>query len=131
MTPALDTDAAAEPVRETTDRPPTPATSEAVNRAAIEAMALAIDALHHEIAEIQAGRGGESKHDRGSRIAFLAAKAGGIYETTRKAEAARLKRMQGVTPALVLAWYRQLDRAERDHLLGELANIDARRSGLA
>lgn len=112
-------------------RPPTPATLEAVSQGALETMAAGLDAIRSQIDAIKVGTGGDSKYDAGSRIAFLAAKAGSIYEATRKADAARLKRLQGVTIPLVLAWYRQLDRAERDHLLGEFRNIDARKSGLA
>jgi hypothetical protein len=110
--------------------PPTEPTAAAVNQAAIETMAAGVDAIRAQIASIQAGTGGDSRHDAGSRIAFLAAKAGSIYEATRKAEAARQKRLEAMSPAMVLAWYRGLAQADREHIMRELLNVDSRRSGL-
>lgn len=111
--------------------PPTTApTLEGVNQGAIETMALGVDAIRAEIERVRGGKA-KSKRDPGSLIASLAAKAGAIYEATRKAEAARLKRLESITPALVLAWFRQLDRADREHLIRELSVIESRKSGLA
>lgn len=112
-------------------RPPTAATADAVNDTALEAMALSADTILDQIELIKAGRGGESKHDPASRVAFLGARAGVLFEATRKAKAARAKELSAITPALVLAWYRQLDRTERDRILSELMAVDSRRSGLA
>lgn len=114
-----------------TDLPPTEATSQAVNQAAIEAMALGVDAIRAQIDAIKRGDGGESKYDTGSRIAFLAKQAGSIYEATRKAEAARLKSLSKLSPAIVLAWYRALDASDREHIRRELEMVDAKRNGLA
>lgn len=109
----------------------TEANAAAVNEAAVAVMALAVDSLRDQIEAIRAGRGGESRHDAGSRIAFLGARAGVLFEATRKALAARAKELSVITPALVLAWYRQLDRTERERILSELHAVDSRRSGLA
>ncbi|MCA1833028.1 MAG: hypothetical protein ABR520_11200 [Mycobacteriales bacterium] len=94
-------------------------------------MALGVDAIRAEIERVRTGKLGKSKRDPGSLVASLASKAGAIYEATRKAEAARLKRLESITPALVLQWFRQLDRADREHILRELSVIESRRSGLA
>lgn len=110
--------------------PATEATAEAVNGAALATMALAVDSLRDQIAAIRNGKGGKSPHDAGSRIAFLGARAGVLFEATRKAQAARAKELSSITPANVLAWYRQLDRTERDRTLSELHAVDGRRSGL-
>jgi hypothetical protein len=118
-------DQAAEPQIERT-----PANAAAVLQAAIGVMAEGVDAIRTEIELIRAGKGGQSKHDNASRVAFLAAKAGTIGEAMRKHEAARLKRIQALSPDVVLAWYRQLDQTGREHILRELMHVDSRRSGL-
>lgn len=112
-------------------RPPTLATADAVNDAALEAMALSVDTILEQIQLIRTGKGGESKHDPASRVSFLGQRAGVLFEATRKARAARAKELSALTPALVLAWYRQLDRTERERILSELHAADSRRSGLA
>src|SRR5262249_41829663 len=112
-------------------RPRTNPTAEAVHNAALEPMAVSVDAIRDQIDEIATGKTKPSRRDPGSLIASLGAKAGAIYEATRKAEAARLKRIQSITPALVLAWFRQLDRTDREHMLRELSVIESRKSGLA
>lgn len=109
----------------------TAATPGAVLDAAIATMALAIDTIHADIVLISQGKGGDSKHDRASRVAFLATRAGAIAESMRKHEAAHLKRLEAITPTLVLAWFRQLDRTDREHILRELSVIEGRKSGLA
>jgi hypothetical protein len=106
-------------------------TAGAVLDASIDAMALAIDTIRADIELISQGKGGASRHDRASRIAYLAAKAGSIAESMRKHEAARLKRLEVITPALAIAWLRQLATAERLSFLREASQIDARKSGLA
>lgn len=112
-------------------RPRTAATAEAVNGAALETMSIAVDVIRDQIELIQAGKGGESKHDPASRISFLGQRAGVLFEATRKALAARARELSVITPALVLAWYRQLDRTERERILSELIAADSRKSGLA
>src|ERR1043166_8317449 len=100
----------------------------AVLDASIDAMALAIDTIRADIELISQGKGGASRHDRASRIAYLAAKAGSIAESMRKHEAARLKRLEVITPALAIAWLRQLAMPERLSFLREASLIDARKS---
>lgn len=112
-------------------RPPTVATADGVHTAALEAMAVGLDAIHEQIAAIRTGRVVPSRRDPGSVIASLSARAGVLFEATRKAKAARAKELSAISPALVLAWYRQLDRTERDRILSELHAVDSRRSGLA
>lgn len=112
-------------------RPRTEATIEAVSEAALRAMAMSVDAITDQIALIGAGKGGKSKHDPASRISFLGQRAAALFEPLRKERAARAKELSAITPALVLAWYRQLDRTERDRILSELHAVDSRRSGLA
>lgn len=111
--------------------PATEPTAEAVNDTALEAMALSADEILRQIKLIQAGKGGESKHDSASRVAFLGARAGVLFEATRKAKAARAKELSALTPALVLAWYRQLDKTDRERILSEMIAADSRKSGLA
>lgn len=112
-------------------RPRTEATIQAVSEAALRAMALSVDAITDQIVLITEGKGGKSKHDPASRISFLGQRAAALFEPLRKERAARAKELSVITPALVLAWYRQLDRTERDRILSELHAADSRRSGLA
>lgn len=111
-------------------RPRTKATAEAVNQAAIETMAIGVDAIRDEIEALRRGDAKANRRDPGSVIASLASKAGAIYEATRKARAAELKRLNALSPAIVLAWLRQLEAGERAQLLSEVSLIDARKSGL-
>lgn len=106
-------------------------TIESVLDASIETLSLGIDAIRGEIVKIAANKGPKSKHDKGSRIAFLTARVGSIADSIRKVEAARAKRFDDLTPAVVLAYLRSLDASERAHLLREAQAIDARKSGLA
>ena len=127
--------AAPKPAEQAPDLPPpvvrtTISTAGAVLDAAIDAMALAIDTIRADIELISQGKGGASRHDRASRIAYLATKAGSIAESMRKHEAARWKRLDVITPALAITWLRQLDQAERLSFLHEASLIDARKSGL-
>lgn len=117
------------PTKRTTAAPE--ATIEGVLNASIETLSLGINAIREEITKIAADKGSKSKHDKGSRIAFMTARVGSIADSIRKVEAARAKRFDHLTPAIVLAWLRQLDASERAQILREAEHIDAKRSGLA
>jgi hypothetical protein len=106
-------------------------TIEGVLDASIATLHLGITELRAEIELIAAGKGAKSKHDKGSRIAFLTARVGSIADSLRKVEAARAKRLDDLTPAMVLAWLRSLDASERAQFLREALRIDEARSGLA
>jgi hypothetical protein len=97
---------------------------------AIATLELGLRHLRTEIAAIAAGRAGKSKYDPASRIAFLSGGVGRIVDSLRKIESARAKRFDDLTPAMVLAWLRQLDATERLNFLREASLIDARKSGL-
>jgi hypothetical protein len=106
-------------------------TVESLLDASIETLSLGINAIRGEIVLIAAGKGPKSKHDKGSRIAYLTSRVGSIADSIRKVEAARAKRLSDLTPAIVLAYLRQLDATERAHLITEASHFDARKSGLA
>lgn len=107
------------------------ATIESVLDASIETLSLGITAIREQIELIASGKGPKSKHDKGSRIAFLTGKVGAIADSIRKIEAARAKRLDDITPAIALAWLRSLDATERAQFLREASQLDARKSGLA
>lgn len=106
-------------------------TVEMVLDASIDTLAVGLRYLRDEIEAIKAGTAKKSRHDAGSRIAFLTARVGSIADSIRKVEAARAKRLDDLTPAIVLAYLRQLDPTERQQFLSEASQIDARKSGLA
>lgn len=106
-------------------------TVENVLDASIDTLAVGLRYLRLEIEKIRAGTAAESRHDAGSRIAFLTARVGSIADSIRKVEAARAKRHDHITSAIVLAWLRQLDPDDRLNFLREASQIDARKSGLA
>src|ERR1041384_5053789 len=106
-------------------------TIESVLDDSIATLELGLQHLRAEIGLIAAGKAGKSKFDPASRIAFLSAGAGRIVDSLRKIESARARRFDDVTPALVMAWLRQLDQSERLSFLREASQIDARKSGLA
>lgn len=97
----------------------------------IVTMKLGHDAIRSEIELIIKGKAGKSKYDKASRISFHLQRLGQIAESIRKVEAARSKRLDRITPAIVLNYLRSLDASERAQLLREAQAIDARKSGLA
>ncbi len=111
--------------------PAEPATIESVLDDSIATLSLGIAAIRTEIKAITGGTAKSSKHDDASRIAFLTGKVGSIADSVRKVEAARAKRLDDITPAIVLAYLRQLDASDRGRLLREAAALDSKGSGLA
>jgi hypothetical protein len=109
---------------------PTP-TVESLLDDVIVTMKLGHDAIRSEIELIIKGKAGKSKYDKASRISFHLQRLGQIAESIRKVEAARAKRLDAVTPAMVLAFLRSLDASERAQILREATLIDSRKSGLA
>lgn len=109
----------------------TEATVEGVLKASIETLSLGIDAIQREIKLIAADKGAKSKHDKGSRIAFLTSRVGSIADSLRKVEAARAKRYDDITSSIVLNYLRGLDASERARIIREAIAIDEKRSGLA
>lgn len=107
------------------------ATIESILDASIATLSVGIDAIRDEIDLIIGGKAKKSRHDNASRIAFLTGKVGSIADSIRKVEAARAKRLDNLTPALVLAYLRQLDASDRARILREAQGIDTRKSGLA
>lgn len=106
-------------------------TIESVLDDSISTLELGLRHIRAEIEAIAAGKAKKTKHDAGSRIAFLASRVGSIADSIRKVETARAKRFDNLTPAMVIGWLRQLDPAERLSFLREASQIDARKSGLA
>ncbi len=105
-------------------------TVETVLDDSIDTLRVGLSYIRDEIEKIKTGKAAKSRHDAGSRIAFLTSRVGSIADSIRKVEAARAKRLDDLTPAIVLAYLRQLEPAERINLLREASNIDARKSGL-
>jgi len=97
----------------------------------VDILALGLRHIRAEIKAIAAGGGAKSRRDPASRIASLTARVGSIADSARKLEAARAKRNDLLTPAMVMAWLRQLHPEERADFLREASQIDARKSGLA
>ncbi len=106
-------------------------TTESVLDASIETLAMGITALRDELAAIINGTAKKTKHDKASHIAFLTQRVGAIADSLRKVEAARAKRFDDLTPAIVLAYLRQLDPTDRARLVREAQGIDTKGSGLA
>lgn len=107
------------------------ATIESILDASIETLSVGIGAIRSEIDLIIGGKAKKSRHDNASRIAFLTGKVGSIADSIRKVEAARAKRIDNLTPALVLAYLRQLETSERSQIIREAQGLDQRKSGLA
>lgn len=107
------------------------ATVENVLDESIEALRFGVEAIRAEMEKINAGKAGKSKHDKASRIAFLSQRVGAIADSVRKIEAARAKRTNTITVALVLEWFRSLSDGEQERLLRELPNQRRKGSGLA
>lgn len=105
------------------------ATVDAVLDIAIGAMHLGAVEIRSQMDKIIAGTAEKSKHDKASRLAFLAEKAGSIADSARKVEAARHKRLTGLTRQLVVAWFRtQLTAPEQEQVLRELAGANEGRN---
>lgn len=83
-----------------------------------------LDAISHEIGQIRSGVSESDRHDPASRIAFLTAKVGSIADSVRKVEAARSRRVEKLTKAIVMAWFRQLDPSERASMMREVRRLD-------
>ena len=97
----------------------------------LDALRFGVEAIRVEMQKIKAGTAGKSKHDKASRIAFLSQRVGAIADSVRKIEAARAKRTNTITKALVLEWFRSLTDGEQERLLRELPNQRRKGSGLA
>src|SRR5690348_10782839 len=104
-------------------------TIESVLDDAIDTLNLGLTHLRTEIGKIAAGKAKKTRHDPASRIAFLTGKVGAIVDSARKVEGARAKRLEKLTPAMVLEYLRSLDAAERAHILREAQHFDTKRSG--
>ena len=110
---------------------PTEITVEDVLDGAIATLKLGLDKIREEIELIASGKAAKSRHDDASRIAFLTSRVGSIADSVRKVEAARSKRLDDLTPAIVLSYLRGLDASERAQIVREANHIDTRRSGLS
>lgn len=112
-------------------RPAIKPTVESLLDDSISTLALGITEIRGEIEKIAAGKAAKSRHDNASRIAYLTGKVGSIADSIRKVEAARAKRLDNLTPALVLAYLRQLEASDRARIIREAQGIDTKGSGLA
>jgi hypothetical protein len=82
-------------------------------------------ALRVELEGIVKGKGADSKHDKGSRIAFLMARIGSVAEQVRKIEAARRSRIESLTLPMVVAFLRG-DPDARAKVAREIHSMDSR-----
>lgn len=112
-----------------TTTPTTTPTSDSVLDDALLTLNEGLGGLRTEIAKIRDGTAVANGHDPASRIAFLTGKVGAIADSIRKVESARAKRVAGLTPSLVLAWFRQLDPSEQQQFLASLTG-DGQRKGI-
>lgn len=108
-----------------TDRRPT--TPEEVNACILNE---SLGAILDEIRGIRAGKIDTAPHDPMTRVAWLGQRATSMMAEQRKVEASRRKHTEGITRALVIAFARKLEPAERAQLVRDLQDIDARRSSL-
>jgi len=89
-------------------------------------------ALHGRILAIAKKlQGAKYNQKDASHLAWLTKQAAQVMGEVRKLDEAERKRLQQLTPALVLAWLRQLDASERARILREAEGQEARGSGLA
>lgn len=96
-----------------------------------EAIAIeSLEAIQKEIRGIATKKIKPKGHDPASRIAWLASKASAISAEQRKSEALNRRTLDALTPAQVLAWFRRLEREERQQLLAEVEQIDQEGSAL-
>jgi len=114
--------------RDASDEKPT---AETVLDTTIDGLHRGAEYLRGRMDMIIDGKGGKSKFDPESRVAHLMTKLGSVADSVRKAEAARAKRLDAITSAMVVAWFRALDPTERQRLVRELQQLDSKRSGLA
>ena len=113
-------------------RPQKPtASAETLLDSSLDTLRFGLQALDKEIRLIAAGKAEENRHDPASRIAYLTQRVGAIADSVRKVEAARAKRLDAVTPATVLAWFRSLPRPDQAGILRELGELATTRSGLS
>ena len=66
-----------------------------------------------------------------SNLATTLTKLASVQAEQRKAAAEERKRLNSVTPAMVLTWFRTIGPDERRQLVREIQSLDARGSGLA
>lgn len=83
-----------------------------------------LTAVRDEIRGIVSKKIKPKGHDPASRIAWLASRASAISAEQRKAQALEHKRIDAITPAMVLAWFRGLEQEERQQLVTEIEQID-------
>lgn len=122
-------------MKPTTKRPrapsPLPRSTSPTPQTVLDRAILALDTglatLQAEVTAIAAG----NSRDKGSRIASLAMRIAGVADAVRKIDAGRAKRLDEITPATVIAWFRELDPSERSGIVRELQHLDGNRSGLA
>ncbi len=74
-----------------------------------------------------------SRYDRedSSHLAWLLKQAAQVLGEVRKLDDAKQRRLGKLTPALVLAYLHSIEKAERQEILRQAADIDGRGSGLA
>lgn len=97
--------------------------------ASIFAQSLA--AIDHEIRGLRDGTIKPPKrYDKVDRIAYLAKQASSFAAEERKAAALDRKAADGITKAIVIAWARKLEAAERAQLAREIEDLNHHRSSL-
>lgn len=80
--------------------------------------------IRDEIRAIKDGKAKSKKFDPASRIAWLAERASRVQAERRKAESAEAANLRKLSRALVVAWLKQLDAAERAQVIREATATD-------
>jgi hypothetical protein len=104
-------------------------TTESLLDDVVQTLGEGLSELRKQIRLIASGKAKSNGHDAGSRIAFLTVKAGAIADSIRKVESARAKRVAGLTPALVMAWFRTLEPSEQHQFVASLSG-DGQKKGI-
>lgn len=111
--------------------PPTP---ESVIDDAVALLHEGLAIVRQEMDAIRAGTakraGGKRGRDPVLRVSFLSRSAAQIADAVRKVEKERARRLEQLTPALVLAWLRSVDPTERDQVIREAMALAEKRNGL-
>jgi phage terminase Nu1 subunit (DNA packaging protein) len=91
--------------------------------------AKSLQAIDEELDGLINGTIKPDKHDKASRIAWLAQKAASVASEQRKAELAELRATNDITPRAMSNWIKRSTKAERDQLRRDLDAADRHQRG--